>query len=150
MLFPQGNSGDDPSSKLAQQIKGSELKILSDEFLDIMKMSLHPPHVIEKTKNDDDGEQESVGRPDPHAGGRPRDRHRDLPLQARGEVRRNGCVARGGTGARPSEVHWTEVLACLPPPPDDGPRVHGLAGPRPGGVGHGPQLQRVQVNHQLH
>ena len=53
MLFPQGNSEDDPSSKLAQQIKGSELKILSDEFLDIMKMSLHPPHVIEKPKNDD-------------------------------------------------------------------------------------------------
>ena len=46
----QGNS-EDPSSKLAQQIKGSELKILTDEFLNIMKMSLHPPHVIEKTKN---------------------------------------------------------------------------------------------------
>ena len=60
MLFPQGNSEDDPSSKLAQQIKGSELKILSDEFLDIMKMSLHPPHVFEKTKNDEDGEQEKI------------------------------------------------------------------------------------------
>ena len=60
MLLPQGNSEDDPSSKLAQQIKGSELKILSDEFLDIMKMSLHPPHVIEKTKNDEDGEQEKI------------------------------------------------------------------------------------------
>ena len=55
----QGNS-EDPSSKLAQQIKGSELKILSDEFLDIMKMSLHPPHVIEKTNKNGQEEEKII------------------------------------------------------------------------------------------